>query len=209
MLIEQHAVTECEHHGHRAIAPIPTHGTEPGKKLGGTRSRAPRPRPVSPPWKRSCDQSEIPARTADARLHFPARPPIFHLLSNGGVFVHGPACQLEGLFAAFARDLPDRIVSRDLGIRENQLQPDQQEDRPRIRYLKVDADTGEEVSNEDIIKGYQIDKDRYLEVTKESSKTSRSNPPAPSRLTSLCRAPRSTIFTSSAPIHRSRWQGRP
>ena len=37
----------------------------------------------------------------------------------------------------------------------------------RIRYLKVDADTGEEVSNEDITKGYQIDKDRYLEVTKE------------------------------------------
>src|SRR6187397_954736 len=37
----------------------------------------------------------------------------------------------------------------------------------RIRYLKVDAETGEEVSNEDIIKGYQIDKDRYLEVTRE------------------------------------------
>ena len=37
----------------------------------------------------------------------------------------------------------------------------------RIRYLKVDADTGEEVPNEDIIKGYQIDKDRYLEVTKD------------------------------------------
>src|SRR5881398_1828284 len=27
----------------------------------------------------------------------------------------------------------------------------------RIRYLKVDADTGEEVSNDDIIKGYEID----------------------------------------------------
>src|SRR5215204_6889385 len=37
----------------------------------------------------------------------------------------------------------------------------------RIRYLKVDADIGEEVSNEDIIKGYQVDKDRYLEVTKD------------------------------------------
>src|SRR3954466_11823336 len=37
----------------------------------------------------------------------------------------------------------------------------------RIRYLKVDADTGEEVSNDEIIKGYQIDTDRYLEVTKE------------------------------------------
>src|SRR4051812_38048663 len=37
----------------------------------------------------------------------------------------------------------------------------------RIRYLKVDADTGEEVPNEDIIKGYQVDKDRYLEVTRD------------------------------------------
>jgi DNA end-binding protein Ku len=37
----------------------------------------------------------------------------------------------------------------------------------RIRYLRVDADTGEEVSNEDIVKGYQVDKGRYLEVTKD------------------------------------------
>ena len=33
--------------------------------------------------------------------------------------------------------------------------------------LKVDADTGEEVSNGDIIKGYQVDKGQYLEVTKD------------------------------------------
>ena len=37
----------------------------------------------------------------------------------------------------------------------------------RIRYLKVDAETGEEVPNEDIIKGYQVDKGQYLEVTKD------------------------------------------
>jgi DNA end-binding protein Ku len=37
----------------------------------------------------------------------------------------------------------------------------------RIRYLKVDAETGEEVDNENIIKGYKVDTDRYLEVTKE------------------------------------------
>jgi DNA end-binding protein Ku len=37
----------------------------------------------------------------------------------------------------------------------------------RIRYLKVDADTGEEVASEDIVKGYQVDKDQYLEVTKD------------------------------------------
>jgi DNA end-binding protein Ku len=37
----------------------------------------------------------------------------------------------------------------------------------RIRYLKVDAETGDEVSSEDIIKGYKVDTDRYLEVTKD------------------------------------------
>jgi DNA end-binding protein Ku len=37
----------------------------------------------------------------------------------------------------------------------------------RIRYRKVDADTGEEVETSDIIKGYQVDTDRYLEVSKE------------------------------------------
>jgi len=35
----------------------------------------------------------------------------------------------------------------------------------RIRYRKVDEDTGEEVSSEDIIKGYQIDKGHYVEIT--------------------------------------------
>src|ERR1700758_1975961 len=37
----------------------------------------------------------------------------------------------------------------------------------RIKYLKVDADTGEEVANDDIVKGYMLDKDQFIEVTKE------------------------------------------
>src|SRR5215467_673868 len=37
----------------------------------------------------------------------------------------------------------------------------------RIKYLKVDADTGEEVANEDIVKGYALDKETFIEVTKE------------------------------------------
>jgi non-homologous end joining protein Ku len=35
----------------------------------------------------------------------------------------------------------------------------------RIRYQKVDADTGDEVASEDIIKGYKVDTDTYLDVT--------------------------------------------
>src|SRR6202023_4382538 len=37
----------------------------------------------------------------------------------------------------------------------------------RIKYAKVDADTGEEVGNEDIVKGYKVDTDTFVEVTKE------------------------------------------
>jgi DNA end-binding protein Ku len=37
----------------------------------------------------------------------------------------------------------------------------------RIKYSKVDADTGEEVANEDIVKGYKVDTDTFVEVTKE------------------------------------------
>ncbi len=37
----------------------------------------------------------------------------------------------------------------------------------RIKYARVDADTGEEVASEDIVKGYKVDTDTYVEVTKE------------------------------------------
>jgi DNA end-binding protein Ku len=37
----------------------------------------------------------------------------------------------------------------------------------RIKYKKVDAATGEEVDNADIIKGYQFDKGQYVQVTRE------------------------------------------
>jgi DNA end-binding protein Ku len=37
----------------------------------------------------------------------------------------------------------------------------------RIRYKKVDADTGDEVDSDDIIKGYEVSKGNYLEITDE------------------------------------------
>jgi len=37
----------------------------------------------------------------------------------------------------------------------------------RIKYVKVDGDTGEEVPNEDIVKGYALDKETFIEVSKE------------------------------------------
>lgn len=35
----------------------------------------------------------------------------------------------------------------------------------RIRYQKVDADTGDEVESDDIIKGYEVSKGQYVEIT--------------------------------------------
>jgi DNA end-binding protein Ku len=37
----------------------------------------------------------------------------------------------------------------------------------RIKYLKVDAETGEEVAADDIMKGYKVDTDSYIEITKD------------------------------------------
>jgi hypothetical protein len=37
----------------------------------------------------------------------------------------------------------------------------------RIKYAKVDAETGEEVSNEDIVKGYKVDTDTYVTVDRD------------------------------------------
>src|SRR3954462_2774791 len=37
----------------------------------------------------------------------------------------------------------------------------------RIKYMKVDADTGEEVSSEDIMKGYKVDTDTWIEISRD------------------------------------------
>src|SRR6201990_3022838 len=37
----------------------------------------------------------------------------------------------------------------------------------RIKYMKVDADTGEGVSSEDIMKGYKMQTDTYIEIPRD------------------------------------------
>ena len=78
----------------------------------------------------------------------------------------------------------------------------------RIKYIKVDADTGEEVSNEDIMKGYKVDTDTYIEVSKTSWKTSHSNPHEPSKSTSSFPRPTLIPATSSGPIISFRMESR-
>jgi non-homologous end joining protein Ku len=56
------------------------------------------------------------------------------------------------------------VAPRHLRFRENQIN---RNTGPRIKYLKVDADTGEEVASEDIMKGYKVDTDSSVKVTKD------------------------------------------
>jgi DNA end-binding protein Ku len=70
----------------------------------------------------------------------------------------------------------------------------------RIKYQKVDAETGEEVPSEDIIKGYKVDSGSYLEITKDELDNI--------ALTNSSRAAKLTIFIWSDLITSSltvRW----
>jgi hypothetical protein len=124
--------------------------------------------------------------------------------TNGTVFIH----------------LPSKRGPAGLGARAKSTV------RPAtvIKYAKVDADTGEEVSNEDIMKGYKVDTDTYIEVSKdeldnialESTRTididefvpkssiDRRYLIRPSPDSSMTAASNSTTIRSSAPSGRSR-----
>jgi non-homologous end joining protein Ku len=65
------------------------------------------------------------------------------------------------------RGLSGRAVPGHLGEREDLVQPAQPSDGPPHQVPEVDADTGEEVPNEDIVKGYMLDKETFVEVSKE------------------------------------------
>jgi hypothetical protein len=54
----------------------------------------------------------------------------------------------------------------------------------RIKYVKVDVDTGEEVPNEDIVKAYALARKPSSRSARKSSRTSPWNQPARSTLTS-------------------------
>ncbi|MCD8140620.1 MAG: Ku protein [Planctomycetaceae bacterium] len=55
-------------------------------------------------------------------------------------------------------------ATQDNDIRFNQLS---KHSNGRIRYKKFDEATGKEIANEDIVKGYQYDKDKYVVMTDE------------------------------------------
>ena len=71
----------------------------------------------------------------------------------------------------------------------------------RIRYKKVDAETGDEVESADITKGYQVDKNVYVTVEDEEIEALQVEAPTPSTSTASCRWPRSTRAISTTPYY--------
>ncbi|MGY4429685.1 DNA end-binding protein Ku [Bradyrhizobium sp. F1.13.1] len=84
-----------------------------------------------------------------------------------GVPRHGPPRELERLPASFPRHLSGRALSRHLRIRKGLVQSAEPKDRPSDQVCQGRRHTGEEVDNEDIVKGYKVDTDTFIELTKE------------------------------------------
>jgi len=74
----------------------------------------------------------------------------------------------------------------------------------RLRQQLIDEETREPVAPEHKARGYEVAKGQYLIVEDAELERSRSKAHTPSRLTALCRAPRSTSASSIALITRSR-----
>ena len=80
---------------------------------------------------------------------------------------HRPPGHLERLSASVPSDLLALYPATSERKRKSRSISSTARRVHRIKYLKVDADTGDEVPNEDIVKGYELEKDQFIEVTKE------------------------------------------
>ena len=78
---------------------------------------------------------------------------------------HGRTCVLERLSQAVAVSCPIALFPATSEREKISFHQLNKVTGHRIRYQKIDADTGEEVSAEKIIKGYEISKGEYVEVT--------------------------------------------
>jgi DNA end-binding protein Ku len=71
---------------------------------------------------------------------------------------------LEGLPEAIVGLVSSCSVSRDVRARKIRFNQINKNTGHRIKYLKVDAETGNEVEANDIIKGYEVGKGQYIEL---------------------------------------------
>ena len=134
------------------------------------RRRAQADCPVDAAPRTACDQPTKPPKSAgvsDWKKYTPAShtadqtPPEPEEQADSERMSHRDTW---GFVAARQPSSPFRETSESEKVRFNQLNKNTGN---RIRYSKVDAETGEEVDSEDIIKGYQVSKGQYIEITDE------------------------------------------
>ena len=101
-LIEQHAVRQCEHHGHARDR------GRSGRLEPGPRNRLAQPFPGTspencwPPLMRSCGRSEIPARSATERTpHSGLIPPILNEIQYRWSLLLWPRAPIGRAFCGF------------------------------------------------------------------------------------------------------------
>jgi DNA end-binding protein Ku len=82
---------------------------------------------------------------------------------NWSCVPHGPRVNWKGFLRLSLVTCPV-ATSESEKISFNQLN---RQTGHRIKYLKVDSDTGGEVANEDIVKAYALDRETVVEVSKE------------------------------------------
>lgn len=85
-------------------------------------------------------------------------------LNKNGVMLMAAANKSVISFGLVAIPISMYTATQDNDIRFNQLH---KEDKERIRYKKTCGHCGKEVTSDDIVKGYQYDKDHYVVVTDE------------------------------------------
>jgi hypothetical protein len=80
---------------------------------------------------------------------------------------NGAARELEGLPSAFAGLLPHCALSGLFAQRKGEPQSDQPENGQPMKQQNVDAETGEVVSRDNMVRGYEVAKGQYMIVEDE------------------------------------------
>jgi len=88
-------------------------------------------------------------------------------------YINGPPRQLEGFLRLSLVTCPVALYPATSDTEKVSFNQINRKTGHRIKYAKVDADTGEEVASDDIMKGYKVDTDTYIEVTEGGTRRPR------------------------------------
>ena len=113
---------------------------------------------------------------------------------------HGITTHLAGTFAAGAGFLPIAlfsVVRGSSGVHFHLINP---ETGHRIRMVSMDAETDKEVSRQDLVKGYEFEKDRYVLLDDDDFEQARIESSSTLTINKFVEADRSIRSISIRPI---------